>query len=895
METAANYTFTPADFTETITLSGTIDVKVNGQNPSGNVNVNLYAYLDENYNNHLANIWVNLSDNTWTMTTAAFDAETPLYFRVETYYNNLWLNRNLGEGVRAYNQNISGINLGVNFSTITLSGTIDVKVNGQTPSGNVNVYLNAYLDENCNNPLTQIYVYLLNNTYTWTMTTAAFDTETPLYFRVEVDFNGFRFDRYLGEGVKAYNQNIYGINLGVNLSAITLSGTIDVKVNGQTPSGNVNVYLNAYLDENYNNYLAQIWVNLSDSTWSITRAAFDAETPLYFRVETYYNGLRFDRYLGESVKAYNQNISGINLGPVNFSTITLSGTIDVKVNGQTPSGDVYLYAYNYNNFLDSVQVNLSDNTWTMTTAAFDAETPLYFRVEHRGLGFSEDLGEGVRAYNQNISGINLGTVQIITESVTTINYGTPKLYNTVDKTDANYVDPLWDVLGWMPVARCNSADSDYEFIYNPTTSGKAKLYWDVDGLWLYVDVITNNISTDAGYEHSGSSVELLINERVDVGEPVGTTGGDAFANGGYYRLDSNGDISGDPIAAIEAFRLHNKYKTWRTTTGYAVIFQAPWRAMGAYPLHDGKKIGLEIQINAANDYKTGRVGVLKWYNTVKNTYQNSTVLAPVTLNLNGLTLPAQKPVITAQPVGSKVALNDPVPALTVTAASLDGGALSYRWYQATSATAFEGATAVGTNSPSYTPNVSNAVVGEHFFYVKVTNTTTEGSSALNSAMARVRVCDPAVTPFDIELVKPDHEKWDATVNALVIDNNGVSFGSYSTIVEVDIPATINMTNYIMLEFDLDTYVAGTIVPIPPNSQWYNNIGFTVLDGSGFVVYHEYYGGPGYSWNFNANYGRSAIKTADYSGGQGKVMITVPNRTDAVDKVVVRSVKFIVEE
>ena len=113
METEANYTFTESDFTKFITLSGTINIKVNGQAPQ---EAYLVAFLDEN-NNFLVNYtMVDLSDNTWSMTLAAFDTETPLYFWVAASYNDDYFPKEIDKSVKAHDIDKPGINLGeVNF------------------------------------------------------------------------------------------------------------------------------------------------------------------------------------------------------------------------------------------------------------------------------------------------------------------------------------------------------------------------------------------------------------------------------------------------------------------------------------------------------------------------------------------------------------------------------------------------------------------------------------------------------------------------------------------------------------------------------------------------------------------------------------------------------------
>jgi len=87
----------------------------------------------------------------------------------------------------------------------------------------------------------------------------------------------------------------------------------------------------------------------------------------------------------------------------------------------------------------------------------------------------------------------------------------------------------------------------------------------------------------------------------------------------------------------------------------------------------------------------------------------------------------------------------PQPTLSVTAASLDGGILSYQWYSNT-INSTTGGTAVGTNSSTYSPNVS--ALGAVFYYCVVTNTNPAApgntTAVRTTNIVRVRVSDSAV-------------------------------------------------------------------------------------------------------------------------------------------------------
>ncbi|MCL2153365.1 MAG: InlB B-repeat-containing protein [Oscillospiraceae bacterium] len=91
----------------------------------------------------------------------------------------------------------------------------------------------------------------------------------------------------------------------------------------------------------------------------------------------------------------------------------------------------------------------------------------------------------------------------------------------------------------------------------------------------------------------------------------------------------------------------------------------------------------------------------------------------IALKINNL-VNAEPPSIIVHPQGAVYTQNATAAPLTVTAASTDGGTLSYQWYSATSSSA-EG-TPIGINSNTYTP--STTTVETLYYYVVVTNTNT---------------------------------------------------------------------------------------------------------------------------------------------------------------------------
>lgn len=83
---------------------------------------------------------------------------------------------------------------------------------------------------------------------------------------------------------------------------------------------------------------------------------------------------------------------------------------------------------------------------------------------------------------------------------------------------------------------------------------------------------------------------------------------------------------------------------------------------------------------------------------------------------------AETPVISAHPDGAVYSQNTAATALFVTAATSDGGVLSYQWYQ-NSVDSTDGGTPIGSNSLSYTPPTDT--VGVRYYYVIVTNTISD--------------------------------------------------------------------------------------------------------------------------------------------------------------------------
>jgi len=437
-------------------------------------------------------------------------------------------------------------------------------------------------------------------------------------------------------------------------------------------------------------------------------------------------------------------------------------------------------------------------TWTELYPTSSSYTPKKF-----------DEGDFIyiKVVSQNTHATLYYKIEIIPLRSVTIPYGTPKNADGTLNLDINngvVTASQWDdASDWLPINRVNTTEGKgiLNMPADKTRShGRAKLMWDVNGIWIYAQVWEQTVSKDPG-NHENSSIELFINEKYNVmlddttgfpSGPSGTVAADPNTNGGQYRLGANGERTAPQSNQTAAFNALNRSKAVKylnnttnpgtmpdspqkngesgfgaigteITTGYVLVYQAPWLFFDDYQLGENKMVGIEIQINATGD-NGNRVGVLNWNSASTHSYTSLAAFGEGTLVLNGKEMDARKPKITTQPAAVTVVnLNGTVPALTVVATSPDTGTLSYQWYEAASPTDFDGATPVsGATSASFTPTISTSAEGVHCFFAEVTNFVSEGNlNTVNTAMARIVAINTSA-PIDVDLSQQvyDAAKWD---------------------------------------------------------------------------------------------------------------------------------------
>ena len=163
------------------------------------------------------------------------------------------------------------------------------------------------------------------------------------------------------------------------------------------------------------------------------------------------------------------------------------------------------------------------------------------------------------------------------------------------------------------------------------------------------------------------------------------------------------------------------------------------------------------------------------------------------------------PLIKARPQGGSYATGTAPKPLTVTASSIDGGVISYKWHSNTKPDE-KGWSTIGENSASYTPPTATA--GTTYYYVEVTNTKGGKTQTLTCGPAIVAVsadgATPAITaqPASNSILKG--EKVTLAVAATVSNGGTLSYQWHANTKPTNsggIPLGVSTASYITEPFD----------------------------------------------------------------------------------------------
>jgi len=475
---------------------------------------------------------------------------------------------------------------------------------------------------------------------------------------------------------------------------------------------------------------------------------------------------------------------------IKYDSIPAAG-LKVNVSTTDPSATVRIATGDYNK-------QVSELTWTsIPNAAGGGGNMLKPASEDHKLYVE------VTAANGTTKAYYVGRFEFVKAGI--IYYGTPEIRQ-------NYIDPIWDTVEdyYDIVTRTNSTSenttsyralTDTNNVFDISkkdqfTWGRAKALWDETGVYVYT-VVAKHTGTfffgiGSSQEHTYDSVEVFINERVDASGNVvknHAVGGINYSNrGGQYRLSPSAAMpkSGDPSITTTGFDSANfpvsgwtilasdpvalKNSAGQGRAGYVTIFKVPFRfaaqpwvgtgtpdsgtgvdPAAPWPVKDGKKIGLDLQINVCQSpggTTASRMGVMVWKNTTGSNYRDCSSWGEATL------VGGKIATITTQPQSATYIIDTataPTMAPLTVAATLEAGVtgpLAFQWFKVVNGIAAEVTAADGSggNTNTFTPSLlltNNAAnLGTFIYYCRLTAGTI--SMLSGAATITVKGTDAAV-------------------------------------------------------------------------------------------------------------------------------------------------------
>ena len=151
-----------------------------------------------------------------------------------------------------------------------------------------------------------------------------------------------------------------------------------------------------------------------------------------------------------------------------------------------------------------------------------------------------------------------------------------------------------------------------------TTKADAKLLWDEENLYLYMDVTDSVLNKDSGNAWEQDSIEVFIDENN--GKSTGYEDDDK-----QYRINYENEKSFNGKNCLEE---NMKSEVVLTDKGYAIEASFKWTDVA---IKANDNIGFELQINDAGETGT-RLGTLSLFDDSGNGYQNTAVFGTVGLS-----------------------------------------------------------------------------------------------------------------------------------------------------------------------------------------------------------------------------------------------------------------------
>ncbi|MDR1250067.1 MAG: hypothetical protein LBK63_12290 [Treponema sp.] len=317
---------------------------------------------------------------------------------------------------------LASVNLGdVSLALVTLSGTLTVTDDGEPI------------------PRVVIGAYSTTSSFSTSLASpaagAAWSITIPAQEAQQVRFTVYGYDDPNGGGNQVFyktlepdqtasvsNTSISGIALDIgDINVGRMSGTVTF-TNMPDPAPYY-ISLTARYGSNGNTYInngsgSRIDLSGNTGTWAIPQdnaflEALDGGDQtvtfsLYLQLEQNENGFTIAQVEKTLSKT---GLASVNLGNVSLATVTLSGTLNVSVNSQTPHM-VYIYVDTTSGNIGYTYVNSpgANTPWSIRLPPFETATDISFRIyiyDSNGtqLVTANNVADAKNVFNQNVSNI----------------------------------------------------------------------------------------------------------------------------------------------------------------------------------------------------------------------------------------------------------------------------------------------------------------------------------------------------------------------------------------------------------------------------------------------------------------------------------------------------------
>jgi hypothetical protein len=391
LTTNLNRVIGAAAFSDMTTISGTVRYMENGidQNP-----YDFLVYADfERSGNSLdgTGIWFS-GEESYTLHIPRPDKNVTLYFFV---YKNTWI---LADTISLVAEQVSATkNISVNHSSITLSGTATVTVDGNAPS-HMTVYAFPEGGGSAFNSMI--------SGDTWTMGGIPTDFSGTLNLYISAEYGG---QFYAGVKVGSWTPGASTTGIALSAPFITVTGSFTATENSNPISG-VFVYIEAYRESvpgsgSFNEHLGVTSGSWNETTcdWSFNTLGLSPAAQVQFNISM------GDNRTTETITLGTSSVS-IPLKTYAFTSLTLGGTIGtVTVNGDTPSA-VYIYARTPSGDMYWISPDSGGNWQVSLPGDFSGTLTMVVQVEYQGSWHQKDVYTWTSG--SSTTGITLGNVNI---------------------------------------------------------------------------------------------------------------------------------------------------------------------------------------------------------------------------------------------------------------------------------------------------------------------------------------------------------------------------------------------------------------------------------------------------------------------------------------------------